>query len=149
MPPRKERPLVVLDTNIIVSSAVMQKPGAARAVVLLWKRGFLQLVTSDAIIREYLLTLGRFVLSQRQMDSWARWFVHPTKTTRVTDPRNVRASRDPKDNPFLGAAITGGADFILTRDNDLLVLGSFEEIPILSPAEFLERRRANKTRRQR
>lgn len=144
MPPRKERRLVVIDTNVIVSAARTPKPSAARDVVLLWKRGFLQLVLSDDIIREYLLVLARFDLTESQMKAWARWFVHPAKTVHLVSPRNVKESRDPKDDPFLGAASTGGADWIISRDDDLLVLNEFEGIPIVTPAEFMEQRRAEK-----
>ncbi len=141
MPPRKERPLVVIDTNVIISAATMHKPSAARDVVSLWKRGFLQLVLSDDIIREYLLVLARFDLTESQMKAWARWFAHPAKTIHLVQPRNVKESRDPKDDPFLGAAITAGADHIISRDDDLLVLEKFEGIPIVTPATFMQERR--------
>ncbi|MDQ3812351.1 MAG: putative toxin-antitoxin system toxin component, PIN family [Armatimonadota bacterium] len=147
MPPRKKRPLAVLDTNIICSAA-QRKPGAAREVVNLWKRGFLQLVISDAIRREYLDVLARLALRRREMEHWTQWFLHPSKTKQVATPQNVHASRDPEDNPFLGAALTGGAEFIITRDNDLLELQVFEGVEIIPPAEFLERRRAGQNQRQ-
>ena len=148
MPPRKQRPLVVIDTNVIISAAISPKPSAARDVIQLWKRGFLQLVLSDEIIHEYLLVLGRFRLTDAQMRHWARWFVHPAKTIHLVEPQSVKASRDPKDDPFLGAALTGGAACIISRDDDLLVLGEFEGIPILTPAQFMEARRETKTRQK-
>jgi putative PIN family toxin of toxin-antitoxin system len=148
MPPRKERPLVVIDTNVIVSAATGQKPSAARDVVKLWKRGFIQLVLSDEITREYLLVLARFDLSDAQMRHWTRWFVHPSKTVHLVSPRLVKESRDPKDDPFLGAAVTGGAEWIITRDDDLLVLREFEGIPIVTPAAFMEQRRDEQKKRR-
>ena len=51
--------------------------------------------------------------------------------------RAVRACRDPKDDKVLEIAVAGQADVIVTSDDDLLVLHSFEEIPIVGPAEFL------------
>jgi putative PIN family toxin of toxin-antitoxin system len=148
MPPRKERPLVVLDTNVLISAALTPKPVAAREVVMLWKRGFLQLVLSEAIMHEYLLVLGRFDLSERQMQSWARWFAHPSKTVHLVEARLVKESHDPKDDPFLGAAATAGAEWILSRDEDLLVLQEFEGIPIVTPAAFLAERRATSESRK-
>jgi predicted nucleic acid-binding protein len=38
---------------------------------------------------------------------------------------------------FLAIALSGQADFIVSRDNDLLVLSPFEGIPIIPPALFL------------
>lgn len=46
------------------------------------------------------------------------------------------ATRDPKDLPVLGAAVSGRCDCLVTGDKDLLVLGKFRDIPILSPREF-------------
>ncbi len=148
MPPRKSRPLVVIDTNVVISSAISPKPSAARDVVSLWKRGFIQLVLSEDIIREYLLVLSRFNLTDAQMRHWATWFVHPAKTIHLVKPRLVKASRDPKDDPFLGAALTGGADWIISRDEDLLVLEEFEGIPIITPSAFMESWRAAKAKQK-
>lgn len=49
-----------------------------------------------------------------------------------------KACRDPKDDIFLHLAVDAKAKCIVTGDPDLLVLHSFEGIPILTPAEFLE-----------
>jgi len=49
----------------------------------------------------------------------------------------VKQCRDPKDDIFLSLALTSKADCIVTGDEGLLVLHPFEDIPILSPADFL------------
>ncbi len=50
----------------------------------------------------------------------------------------VHECRDPKDNKFLEVAVNGGAEMIITGDEDLLVLDPFREIRIVIPAMFLE-----------
>ena len=52
---------------------------------------------------------------------------------------NITACRDPKDDMFLSLAVTAGADCIISRDEDLLVLHPFENIPILTTADFMRR----------
>ena len=47
--------------------------------------------------------------------------------------------RDPKDNKFLELAVSGKADFIITGDQDLLVLNPFRNIEIITINEFLTR----------
>jgi predicted nucleic acid-binding protein len=47
--------------------------------------------------------------------------------------------RDTKDLVVLEAAVGGNAGGIITGDRDLLVLGEFSGIPILSPQDFLQR----------
>ncbi len=51
----------------------------------------------------------------------------------------VRACREPKDDKFPELAINGRADLIVTGDRDLLELNPFQDVPIITPAEYLER----------
>jgi putative PIN family toxin of toxin-antitoxin system len=46
--------------------------------------------------------------------------------------------RDPDDDVVLSTAIAARADLIITGDQDLLVLGQYGGIRILSPRQFLE-----------
>jgi putative PIN family toxin of toxin-antitoxin system len=58
----------------------------------------------------------------------------------VSNPRKMSILlRDPDDLPVLACALTGEADYIVTGDNDLLELKSFEGIEILRPTQFLHR----------
>lgn len=41
------------------------------------------------------------------------------------------------DNRVLEAAVEGAADYIVSGDDHLLTLGTFERIPILAPREFV------------
>jgi predicted nucleic acid-binding protein len=45
--------------------------------------------------------------------------------------------RDEKDNKFLEVAINGKADYLITGDNDLLVLRPFQDVKIMTVNEFL------------
>lgn len=49
--------------------------------------------------------------------------------------------RDPDDDAILATALAARADLLVTGDKDLLVLGSYEGIPIVTPAECLARLR--------
>lgn len=52
--------------------------------------------------------------------------------------REITACRDPKDDKFLTLAVAGRAMYIVTGDEDLLVLHPFRGVAILSAAEFLK-----------
>jgi predicted nucleic acid-binding protein len=52
-----------------------------------------------------------------------------------TDELHV-VSRDPDDNRVVEAAVAGEADYIVSGDEDLLDLGGYEGISIVSPARF-------------
>jgi hypothetical protein len=45
-------------------------------------------------------------------------------------------SRDRKDDYLLAYAVVGGADYLVTGDQDLLDLGAVEGVTIIRPADF-------------
>ena len=47
---------------------------------------------------------------------------------------------DDSDNRVLEAALDRGVDYIVSGDDDLLSLGSFQGIPIVTPAAFIAAR---------
>jgi uncharacterized protein len=58
----------------------------------------------------------------------------------VEPTRTVIASRDPNDDHVLACALEAKANFIVTGDKDLLSLGEFEGVRIVTPRQFLELR---------
>jgi putative PIN family toxin of toxin-antitoxin system len=62
-----------------------------------------------------------------------------TKTAQLINVSiNIIICRDQKDNKFLELAVEAEAACIITGDKDLLVLNPFENIPIMSAADFLK-----------
>ncbi|NJN72953.1 MAG: putative toxin-antitoxin system toxin component, PIN family [Limnothrix sp. RL_2_0] len=57
---------------------------------------------------------------------------------RVILDTNTLVSRDPKDNKFLELAVDGNADYLITGDQDLLILHPFQKTQIITPAQFLK-----------
>jgi len=51
-------------------------------------------------------------------------------------PLSSRASRDPDDDMVLATAKAGACDVIITGDKDLLDLGTYDGIRIVSPGAF-------------
>ena len=45
--------------------------------------------------------------------------------------------RDPSDNQILETAVVGKCDFLITRDKDLLSVGEYEGVQIVTPHQFL------------
>ena len=125
---------ILLDTNVLISGILFR--GVPRALLERAIRGELDVVTSPALLDELedILTrkfefppeLGRAV--RTELESLAD----------VVVPAEVPAvSRDPDDDQVLAAALSGGAEFIVTGDRDLLILETHHEIPIVSPADFV------------
>jgi len=58
--------------------------------------------------------------------------------TFVTTKTEIAVCRDPKDNFLLAMAYDAKADFLLTGDQDLLILGNFHNTTILTISDFLK-----------
>jgi len=67
--------------------------------------------------------LAEFVL-------WYRHFSEPVVLTET-----ITQCRDPKDDYLLSLAISGRADWLVTGDDDLLVLNPFRGVTILRVAD--------------
>jgi predicted nucleic acid-binding protein len=50
----------------------------------------------------------------------------------------MRVVRDPNDDAILATAIAARADYLVSRDKDLLSLGEYDGIKIVSPEAFLQ-----------
>ena len=50
---------------------------------------------------------------------------------------SIEVCKDPKDNFLLSLSIDGNADFLLTGNNDLLILTKFHKTAIVTISEFL------------
>lgn len=58
----------------------------------------------------------------------------------VIDLPGVRVCSDPEDDKFLAAAVGGRAHYLVTGDvGDLLHLGEYKGVAIVSPREFVSR----------
>jgi putative PIN family toxin of toxin-antitoxin system len=126
---------VVLDTNIVISSAL---GGALVLILEKWNDGkFTVIVTSD-ILSEYFEVLNRpkFRLKQETIDKIARYLYQFSEFV-VSEERIQFVEADPKDDKFLDAAIAGKVDFIVSGDKHLLDLKDFQTIPIISGREFI------------
>lgn len=132
---------VVLDTNILVSAAISPK-GPSAEIIKAWRAGRFSWVTSIPLLDE----LGR-VLSSRRVRRYLTWSSQEVRefvrlageTAGVVEPARMISviAGDPADNRILEAAAEAKADYIVSGDSDLLSLGEFEGILILSPVRFL------------
>ena len=129
---------VVLDTNVLVSGLGWSGPPAA--IIDAVTAGELILLSSPTLIAEL-----RRVLSYPKL---ATVFANPnaiadlvaSASVQVLTSTQLQVLDDDSDNRVLEAALDGGADYIVSGDADLLSLGSFQGIPIVTSAAFVAAR---------
>ena len=133
------RERVVIDTNVLISGLLSTTSTPAQAVEKAVTKS--QLVATLETLRELIGKLhspkfDRYVRRERR-DALLERVASLVEIIDVLQP--IRASRDPKDDKFLEAAVNGRADVIVTGDRDLLDLNPFRGVAIMTPADYLAR----------
>src|SRR5260221_4633604 len=130
--------LFVFDTNAFVSAALLSGSVNDIALDKAFKTG--KVIVSDSTFAEFTEVLFRKKFDKYFNDERRLQVIQ--KLERDTLLLNVNmiitACRDPKDNKFLELALTADASCIVTGDQDLLILNPFNNIPIVSAADFLK-----------
>jgi uncharacterized protein len=125
---------VVLDSNVIVSGFGWSGPPARILDAVL--DGRLVLVTSPSLLGELRRVLGYPKLAKVIEGAQELVDLCEQSSVVVVPTRVLAVVEDETDNRVLEAAAEGHADCVVSGDDHLLGLGSFEGIPIMRPAEF-------------
>jgi putative PIN family toxin of toxin-antitoxin system len=133
--------IVVLDTNVIVSSTIVLNGKAARIMKYL-EDGRFTLLTSEAIIVECRRVLGRPHITKRHRRDEAgieEVIAAVRRLATIVTPEITLdvVPRDATDNRIIECAQAGDADYIVSGDSHLQELRSYAGIQILTPAAFL------------
>ena len=129
-------PSVTADSNIWVSA--FGYGGKPRRLIEMADAGEIRVDISEFIVEEVLRTL-------RDKFKWSAESLQEAADQMKAIARNVAPSRtvdvlkeDHTDNRILECAVQAKSDYLVTGDSGLLSLGSFEDIPIVKVADFLE-----------
>ena len=127
----------MFDTNSVVSAALFADSVPARALMLALRLGKVLMFQDLADELNDVLARPRFnrYSSPAERETFLDNLMRHTEWVQITE--RVRACRDPRDDKILELAWNGDASYIVTGDDDLLVMHQFRGIAILRPAEFL------------
>ena len=129
-----DKPVVVADTNILVSSVFWS--GNPHKIV---KKGIQQeifIFTSPQIVNELKKVLQRdFNVGEQEIDDIVDAFMHFLHIIRPKEKMEI-VKDDPKDDIILECAIACHADYIISGDKHLLRLKMVRNIPIVSAHDF-------------
>lgn len=132
-------PLVVLDTNVVLSALVFRE-GAVADLRVAWQAGRLvplaDRVTAGELLR--VLAYPKFGLPALEQEAlladylpWCRVVPRPRR------PPTVPPCRDAGDLAFLRLAVAGNADYLVTGDKALLAVRAGMRCQVLEPAAFM------------
>ncbi|MDE3076118.1 MAG: putative toxin-antitoxin system toxin component, PIN family [Chloroflexota bacterium] len=130
---------VVFDTVVLVRSLINPHNSCGR-IVFSHFAGY-RLFISEPVAREMLEVLHRPELSRkfRQLATMdLRQVIEILGQAEMVTVASVSpVSRDPKDDKFLATAAAAGADYLVSEDDDLLVLGEYQGVKIIRAEAFL------------
>jgi putative PIN family toxin of toxin-antitoxin system len=127
---------VVFDTNIFISALAIPGSLAEKAVSRIIE-GREELVISPDIIKEVLSVLS--LKFGRDREALSHVAVILSELGELVEPKQtVRVLKDEPDNRILECATFGKADIIVTGDKEMLRLGEYDRVKIVSLREYLE-----------
>ncbi len=129
---------IVVDTNTIVSFLINEDSVPGRAYIKAVSECMLLASTESLVELKDVLSRPKFLKYFKKTNPllFFKKYEEVVKMIEILHP--IQVCRDPKDDKFLELALNGMADLIISGDKDLLTLNPFEDIPILSPADYME-----------
>lgn len=129
---------IVIDVNIIISALLFPKSKPDLALQKAQDTGDILMSSAIWIELQNVIIRPKFnrYISLEKREQFLRE-LYQTITPINNILETITDCRDAKDNKYLELAVTGKAQYIITGDNDLLVLNPFREISIIKPDDFL------------
>lgn len=130
---------VVLDTNIFISG-IFWEGNYSSQIISAWKEGKIELVSSIAIINEFVDTMRDFkiTMEEEMIEEWRKMIIENAVMVVPTEKLDI-VKDDPKDNKFFEAAVAGGAHYLVSQDRKhVLKIVEFRGIKTIHPEEFVK-----------
>lgn len=132
----------VLDANVLVS-ALLTPQGIPAKVLTAWQAERFHLVVSEAVLGEIdrVLRYPRIIRRHRWSEERLQGFIGDLAHLAIVTPGEVHLAvitEDLPDNRYLECAVEGEAEYIVSGDQHLRRLGTYQGISILAPRAFLE-----------
>lgn len=131
----------VLDTNILVSVVINTTSSVASEIYQSCKEKRFLLIISSSILSEAddVLRRKRVMKSHKRSTQELQEIIREmTDVSSIVSGRiKIDLVRDPDDNKIISVASEGKADYIVSRDRDLLDLKEYLGIKIITPEKFM------------
>jgi putative PIN family toxin of toxin-antitoxin system len=156
-------PRVVFDCNVLLQAAAREKSVAAKCLNLA-ESGLIQICVSREVLAEAEDVLNRLEirahfpdLSDEIVGAFLKRLQKLSVLIRPV-PKKFSYPRDEDDEPYINLAVAAGADFIISRDRDLLDLMTghtdeckefrqrFRPLTVIEPVDFLKQIENSKTK---
>jgi hypothetical protein len=135
--PRKRETRILVDTNIFISFLIGRRLKGLESNLAQFKS---RLIFSEQIIQEIKIVTQRPKLAKyfpkNEIEELIELIYSIGDNIMISDEPDI--CRDPKDNFLLEVADKGKADYLVTGDDDLLILKNYKHTKIISYKEYEE-----------
>lgn len=127
----------VLDTNLVISALLFKSSTPAKVFRYVLKYG--EVLSSLELLEELNEVLGRDKFSRYITSEEREEFLESLleRVILIQPGERIQLCRDPQDDMVLSLALSGRANYIISGDNDLLVLNPFRDVKIVTAGQFL------------
>lgn len=127
---------VVIDSNVWISGLIFG--GQPEKIIKHFLDGdFLVIVSAELLSELRRKVIEKFPLFTSSLESLDASILNDAIVVRLGS-QTINISRDPDDNKVIETAVMGRCDYIISGDKDLLVIGSYKNINIVNPTDFLK-----------
>ena len=128
---------IVIDTNVVISGVFFG--GAPRKVIEAVVDSRAQASATSEILDEYSRVVDEMISRKQGRLRRDALSVLMSKIDLIQPATKVEACRDPDDDKFIGCAVDAKAYYIVSGDKDLLDIGEYEGVEIITAADFCDR----------
>ena len=128
---------VVVDTNVVISGVFFG--GAPRCVVEAVVDSDVEACATSEIIDEYSNVVKRMIERKGGSLRDDSFSLLLSRIKAIEPVTRVEVCRDPDDDKFIGCAIDARALYVVSGDKDLLDIGSYAGVEMVTAAEFCAR----------
>jgi putative PIN family toxin of toxin-antitoxin system len=128
---------IVIDTNVIASAVFFG--GRPYQLLRYIMENYVEVVASKEIVDEYEEIILRLQQKYPAITTKIPFHDILAKLEIIRVSSDIHVSRDPDDDKFISCAVDGKCLYIVSGDSDLVSIGKYEGIEILTVADFLDR----------
>ena len=131
---------IILDTNVLISGIFFKGP--PYQILKMWRDGEVDLISSEEIFQEYLSVCERLhekypIIDFKEIIDLIAINAHFYEQKNI----NQQITADPDDDKFITCALAAGVKLIISGDKHLLDVNGYQEIQVITPAEFISKYR--------
>ena len=125
---------IVIDTNVVIQGTFFGS--APRRIISAVVNRQLEAVASPEIIDEYQEIVDEMI--DRKQGKLDRTLLAPfiSELELIEPVSKIAVCRDPDDDKFISCAVDAGAVIIVSGDKDLLTIGTYEDVEIMTAYDF-------------